>query len=219
MKISYAICVCNEARDLYSLVNFLKKVKDPDDEINILVDSKHVSQKVREVLKHFEKDIIQNERDFDGNFASHRNFHFKKCNGEYIFTLDPDEMPKEFLIKKIKELINETDTDFIAIPRINISPGYTQAWLDKCDYKINEVGWINWPDFQGRIVKNNNKIKWESKLHERIIGYTNPIQLQPQPDLALWHIKSVDKDTNRWDENHQYVSPNQKFNNLYDTLM
>ena len=39
MKLSYAITVCNESKELYSLISFLKKVKDPSDEINILVDS------------------------------------------------------------------------------------------------------------------------------------------------------------------------------------
>jgi hypothetical protein len=43
VKISYAICVCNEHREIESLVNFLLKVKDAEDEINILVDSGKVT--------------------------------------------------------------------------------------------------------------------------------------------------------------------------------
>ena len=39
MKLSYAITVCNESRDLFSLVSFLLKVKDEEDEINILIDT------------------------------------------------------------------------------------------------------------------------------------------------------------------------------------
>ena len=38
MKLSYAICVCNESRDLFSLISFLLKVSDKEDEINILID-------------------------------------------------------------------------------------------------------------------------------------------------------------------------------------
>ena len=41
MRLTYAITVCNEARDLYSLLSFLKKVKDPEDDINILLDTLH----------------------------------------------------------------------------------------------------------------------------------------------------------------------------------
>lgn len=218
MKLSYAICVCNEARDLYSLLSFIKKVKDPEDEINILVDSTHVTQKVRDVIKYHEcPELLVNERPFDGQFAKHRNYHISRCNGDYIFTIDPDEMPSEILIKNLKKILTDTGADFVAVPRINISPGYTQDWLDKCEYKMNEVGWINWPDYQGRIIKNNKEIKWESELHERIIGFKSPLQLKPEPKVALWHIKSVDKDTNRWDPDHNYVLPTN--DNLYDKLM
>ena len=37
MKISYAICVCNEDNELNSLLSFLVKVVDDEDEINVLV--------------------------------------------------------------------------------------------------------------------------------------------------------------------------------------
>ena len=39
MKISYAICVCNEHTELNALLSFLTDVIDNEDEINILVDS------------------------------------------------------------------------------------------------------------------------------------------------------------------------------------
>ena len=35
VNISYAICVCNEHRELKCLINFLLKVKDEGDEVNI----------------------------------------------------------------------------------------------------------------------------------------------------------------------------------------
>ena len=60
MKLSYAITVCNESKELYSLISFLKKVKDPIDEINILVDSLHVTDNVRNVLKYHEDGIVVN---------------------------------------------------------------------------------------------------------------------------------------------------------------
>jgi len=214
MKISYAICVCNESRDLYSLVSFLKKVKDSEDEINILVDTAHVTIQVKQVLDFFKNDIVINERDFDGKFATHRNYHFSKCDGEYIFYIDPDEMPQEMLIKNLKNIIKETEADLICVPRINIQPGATQEWLNKCNYKVNEMGWINWPDTQTRIFKKG--LKMTSELHERFEGAKKIIQVQTNPNLALWHIKSVEKDTNRW-EDGKYVSPSD--DNLYDKLM
>ena len=94
MKLSYAITVCNESKDLYGLISFLLKVKDQEDEINVLLDSLHATKSVRDVLKYFQKDLVVSERDFDGNFAEHRNYHLTKCTGDYIFIIDPDEMPK-----------------------------------------------------------------------------------------------------------------------------
>jgi hypothetical protein len=126
VNISYAICVCNEDRELKSLVNFLLKVKDEGDEINILVDSKNVTPDVREVLKFYGDKIVVNEREFDGKFSDHRNYHATKCKGDYIFVIDADEMPQEALIVNIKSF----DGDIMYIPRINICPGYTAKWLD-----------------------------------------------------------------------------------------
>ena len=217
MKISYAITVCNESKELYSLIAFLIKVKDTDDEINILVDSLHSTSAVKSVLNHFKEYIVINEREFCGNFSAHRNFHINKCFGDYIFVIDADEMPKEKLIKNIKSIINDSNADIIMIPRINIHPGMTDEWILKHKFNTNELGWINWPDYQGRIFKNDpTTIHYNNELHEMVSGAKKPIVLQPDQSLAIWHIKSIDKQDNRWDDG-KYVSPNDK--NLYDSLM
>ena len=217
MKLSYAIIVCNESKDLYALVSFLKRVKDPEDEINILLDTLHTTDTMRSVLEHFKDDIVLNERDFCGNFSDHRNFHLKKCTGDYIFVVDADEMPKEKLIIGIKDAIRESGADMIAIPRINIHPGFTKEWLDKYKFNVNEMDWINWPDYQGRVFKNDPTITYGNELHENIIGAKKVVNLQPDPTIALWHIKSIDKQDNRWDTDGKYISPDGK--NFYDSLM
>ena len=86
MKLSYAITVCNESKDLYALVSFLKSVKDPEDEINILLDTLHTTETMINILDHFKDDIVLNKRDFCGNFSDHRNFHLKKCTGAVSYT-------------------------------------------------------------------------------------------------------------------------------------
>jgi hypothetical protein len=217
MKLSYAICVCNESRDLYSLISFLKKVKDVDDEINILVDTAHVSQQVLKVINFFKSDIVVNERKFDGNFSDHRNYHITTCKGDYIIIVDPDEMPQEKLIKSLKNIIQESDVDLIYIPRINLHPGYTQEWLDKYKFKVNELGWINWPDYTPRVLKNISSIRYSNNLHENIQCTGNKIGLPADPSIALWHIKSIEKQDNRWNQDTwEYVVPG---DNLYDSLM
>ena len=45
MKISYAITVCNEFKEIQELVTFLKEKKRQQDEIVILYDQKTVQKK------------------------------------------------------------------------------------------------------------------------------------------------------------------------------
>jgi len=121
VKISYAICVCNEEREVKSLINFLLNVKDQEDEVNILFDSKNGTKEAKDVLESFGDKIVVNEREFDGKFSDHRNYHATKCSGDYIFVVDADEMPQEALIMNIKSF----DGDIMYVPRINICSGYT----------------------------------------------------------------------------------------------
>ena len=181
MKLSYAVCVCNESRELFSLLRFL------------VDNSKNVTSQVRQVLERFSDKIVQFERPFCGNFSDHRNYQNSTCKGEYIFIVDADEIPQEILIKNIKYLIIQSGADLLYVPRINICAGYTKEWLKKCNFVVNELGWINWPDYIGRVFKNDPTIKYGNKIHERIQGAKKQVQLEAKPDLAMWHIKSVEK--------------------------
>jgi hypothetical protein len=192
MKLSYAICVCDESRELDELILFLKTVKDDEDEIVILIDSGKVTDGVRNVLSKY-KNILVSEREFTGNFAEHRNYHQALCSGDYIFAIDADEMPREEFIKKLKDTIATSNMDLLYVPRINIIPGYTKEWLSKYKFKINENGWINWPDYQGRIYKNNGIIKWTKGLHETVDGATRVGMFPGEPSHALWHIKNIQR--------------------------
>src|SRR5210317_2647205 len=102
-SITYAICVCNEHRELNDLLSFLVETKAPEDDINILVDAKKCTDPVRHVLERFKRVVTVHEREFDGNFAEHRNHHARLCKGDYIFVLDADEMPQEGLMKNIRQ--------------------------------------------------------------------------------------------------------------------
>ena len=43
--------------------------------------------------------------------------------------------------------MDQSGGDVFMVPRINIHPGATQEWIEKCNYKVNEVGWNKWPDY------------------------------------------------------------------------
>ena len=220
MKLTYSIQVCNESRELFSLLNFLLKVKDSEDEINVIVDSLHTTDKVKLVLKEFDKQINVYPRAFD-NFCDNSNYHLDMAKGDYIVGLDADEMPQEKFVKGIKQILNDNDIDILFIPRINIHPGLTQQFLNDSKFNVNECGWINWPDFQGRISRNIPSIRWSNELHTKLSGSTKVSGLPAKPELALWHIKSIEKQESRWkkqiNKDHAFASPSET--NLYDLLM
>jgi hypothetical protein len=200
MKLSYAICVCDEAFELRNLLAFLVEVKDPEDEINVLVDTGRVTDKVRKVLGKYKSEIVVHEREFCGNFSTHRNYHNSLCTGDYIFVIDADEIPMETLVRNVKTMITETNSELIYVPRLNICPGYTQKWnTNKHGFNINENGWINWPDHQGRIYKNSSQIEWANGVHETVTGAEGVVALQPNPQLALWHVKTVERQDRQHD--------------------
>jgi len=200
MKLSYAICVCDEAFELRNLLAFLVEVKDPEDEINVLVDTGRVTDKVRKVLGKYKSEIVVHEREFCGNFSTHRNYHNSLCTGDYIFVIDADEIPMETLMRNVKAMITETKSELIYVPRLNICPGYTQKWnTNKHGFNINENGWINWPDHQGRIYKNSSQIEWANGVHETVTGAEGVVALQPNPQLALWHVKTVERQDRQHD--------------------
>lgn len=201
MKLSYAIMVCNEHEKLFSLISFLLKVKDDEDEINILFDATHGTDEVKQVLLHFKEKIIVNEREFDGNFSAHRNYHKDKCNGDYIFTIDADEMPQEKLIKEVKSMIEARMADAYFIPRINIIPGSTSEWLKKNGFKVNDFNWINWPDYGCKLFKNIDYITFQNELHERVVGFKSRLIVDAHPNIAIWHIKSIETQDKQWDSN------------------
>ncbi len=222
MKITYSIQVCNESRELYSLVNFLLKVIDEDDNVQVIVDSLHKTDKIDKVIEHFNDKITVLERPFD-TFYKNACYHKEVATGEYIFQIDADEMPQEKLITNIKNVIKETEAEIFFIPRINIHPGITQSFIDYYKFNVNEAGWINWPDYQGRLYKNCESITWTDELHSKLTGSTKVQGIVARPELALWHIKSMEKQESRWqddgeDGNGTTIFPPSK-ENLYDQLM
>ncbi len=191
-KISYAITACNEHVELETLLKLLSSHKREEDEIVVQVDkSKHTKQ-VSDVLKKFK--IKKNQFELNGDFASYKNNLKKICKGDYIFQIDADEVPALETVENLPHILEaNVDVDLFLVPRINIVTGITEDHLKKWDWNQNEHEWINWPDYQFRIFKNNFNIKWQNKVHENIVGAQTGVQLPATAEYALTHIKSIEK--------------------------
>ena len=134
------------------------------------------------------------ERALYNDFAAHKNFMNEQCTGDYIFNIDADEMPSEFLMKNIKELIKmNPEIELYWVSRINTVEGLTQEHVQKWRWRVNENGWVNWPDPQQRIYKNADHIKWTKPVHERLIGATKDAFLPHEEQWAITHSKKIEK--------------------------
>lgn len=190
--ISYAIGVCNEHKELDDLLYTLVENIIHSDEILVLVDTGKVTSEVTQVLDKYRKFIKVHAREFDNHFANHKNFLNDKCKGAYIFNVDADEIPTYELIKQLYGIV-AGGPDLVYVPRVNILAGANDDFIKKCNFSVNEVGYINWPDMQGRLYRNIPGIKWVNKLHEKIEGAEKVVGIQPNPMTSIWHIKSVQR--------------------------
>ena len=195
MKISYAITVCNELNEIQQLVRFLLQKKRFEDNIVIIFDSTNGSEEVEEYLraKSVNAEFNWHPFQFNGNFSDLKNYTKKMCDGDYIFHLDADEIPHEILMEQLPEIISINDVDLIWVPRVNTVEGITQQHIQTWGWQVNQKGWVNYPDYQSRIFKNTDEIKWQNKVHERIVGISNHAHLPPQEELSLYHPKTIQK--------------------------
>jgi hypothetical protein len=211
MTISYAITVCNERQEISVLINTLIEFIQPQDEIVILYDSKNGDPKVWEYLNLVAltddnqfKGVSINEGEFNGNFAEWKNKLNSLCKGDYIFNIDADEIPQQHLIQSLPAILENPDIDLLYVPRVNTVGGITQEHINKWGWKMDEMGWINFPDYQTRIYKNSPEIKWEGKVHETVKGFKSYGVLPKKEEFSLYHPKTIERQ--------------EKQNNYYDTL-
>lgn len=199
MKIGYFITACNEYEELKKLLILLRTNIDKNDCIGVLLDDENVTPEVDSLCNQF---VVPNSESFrliysnlDKDFASFKNlgYHlFEDCN--WIFNIDADELPSSMLIQNIKQIINlNPETELIYVPRINTVEGLTQEHVNKWGWQVNGEGWVNWPDYQGRIYKRSPMIEWKGKVHERIEGMKKYSHLPAKEEFAFHHPKTIDR--------------------------
>lgn len=204
IKLSYFITIKTELLEIKKLLPFIQKYQRPDDEIVILMDIPH-NVEVENFLK--TQDVQLFDHPLKNDFAQFKNYGTSKCKNDWIFNLDADEFPPEYLLKNIHTIIENNDVEVIWIPRINTVEGLTLEWAQRFGYKLDDDGWVNWPDPQQRMYKNDYpRIKWQNPVHERIIGFKTfsvlPTEKETAPHLAIVHPKTFDR---QLEQNKKYA--------------
>ena len=108
MKISYSILTHNETTSLMKLIDFLVKHKDEEDEI-VILDDYSDNEKTKEILDTMCSihEIKFEQRHLLKDYAGQKNHLTRMCSGDYIINIDADELPNKWLMKNIKEILEE----------------------------------------------------------------------------------------------------------------
>lgn len=201
MKISFGLLTHNEDESLEKLLGSIVGAMINYEYEIVIVDDFSDNPKTKEILKHYAEKhnakIFQ--RSLNNDFAAQKNYMTEKCSGDYILNPDADELFPTYILENIVELIKNNDNpEIIWFPRINTVEGLTQEHAQKWNWRVDEDGWINWPDYQGRCYrKDYPRIQWKFPVHERVIGALSILHLPPDKNLAnhlaIIHSKTIEK--------------------------
>jgi glycosyltransferase involved in cell wall biosynthesis len=203
-SISYAVTACNEHDELYRLLLQLKTSIRPEDEVVVQLDTT-ATEAVKSVVDGWSSIAKRINFPLNNDFASFKNNLKEHCTKDYIFQIDADEYLSNELLHYLPEILEmNPEIELYAVPRINTVEDLTPGHILKWGWRVNEKGWVNYPDHQQRIFKNIDRIKWVNKVHERIVGARTT---EPFPDgfnLNLIHPKTIERQ--------------ERQNNFYNTL-
>jgi glycosyltransferase involved in cell wall biosynthesis len=203
MTISYAILTHNEGNYISKLIPFLLEYKRDQDEI-VIVDDYSDDQITKDILDKYKSEIVLKYREFDGD-ASQKNYLNSICTGDYILQLDADELVSEWFIQTLPTILEgNQEVDLFIMPRINTVNGLTDEWIAKWGWRVNKKGWVNFPDWQMRLYKNCEWVKWDGLLHSKIVGAKQYAFLPEEEEFCIIHLKELSRQVEQ--------------NNLYDEI-
>jgi glycosyltransferase involved in cell wall biosynthesis len=195
--ISYTITACNEDKDLEKLLNVLRTYIKDEDEIILQLDKENTTEEVRNISSIYKERIPSLnviEFSLNGDFASFKNNLRTHSTKKWIFNIDADEIPSGFLIENLNTILSENDElDVLIVPRWNVVDGITQEHINKWRWRFDDLGRINWPDWQMRIYKNKEQIRWKNKVHEVLEGFEKYAMLPEDKDYCLFHNKTIQR--------------------------
>ena len=199
-SISYAITACNEHVELERLLNQLTECIRPEDEIVVQMDIT-ATDEVKDVVNKYK--LMNYFHPLNKDFATFKNNLKSLCTKEYIFQIDADEYLSDQLVEWLPTILEtNSEVEMLSVPRINTVEGLTEQHIKQWGWNVSKGGWVNYPDYQNRILKNKPEIYWVNKVHEKIVGAMTTAEIPYGLDLI--HPKTIERQ--------------EKQNNYYNTL-
>ena len=192
--ISFGLTTHNEGHYIQQLLDqLIPHCEKTGDEI-VVVDDNSTDVFTSQILYEYsnEDKIRLYYHALDNDFAGHKNYVNSLCEGDYIFQIDADEKLHTNLLTYLHDIVyNNTNVDLFLIPRVNVVTGLTDDDIQRWGWILNDKGWVVWPDYQTRLYRNSDYIRWEGNVHERIVGYKTHAPLPAEEEWALYHIKDI----------------------------
>ena len=208
MKISYLITTHNEPEfmkvfsQVFDYCNLCSKLNRGDEVV--ILDDFSTEERMQKQLALCGDSIgcRVTQHALNGDFGAHKTYGSRQCTGDYIVALDADEYLSQPLLDNLPELLDANpQVELYRVPRVNIVRGATQfdglkwGWHMSNLPQFGNLPIINWNrgDYQSRIYKNSEKIKWHRPLHETIVGAEYVADLPLEVDYAIIHDKTIDR--------------------------
>jgi hypothetical protein len=197
IDVSYCITVHDELEELIRLLNLLQKNIHPEDEILIQYDEERVSKAVLDYLN-VVSTLTSNHKvisfPLNNDFASYKNNLKNHASGIFIFNIDADEIPNEYLLQNLRELLEANkETDVFFVPRINTVDGLTQSHVDKWGWKIERIDTqigekeLDSNSDEYLFLKSNNCVISEEN---GMVKYYKPINCFPDVQTRIYRRTS-----------------------------
>lgn len=166
-KLSVVINTLNEAEKVKSALSSVREIAS-----EVVIIDMESDDNITEVAAKYKAKLYKHKR--LPYVEPARNFAISKATSGWILVLDADEELTPDLRKKIKEIIENNNVDYVRIPRKNIIFGHFMEYAH----------W--WPDFNVRLFKKG-KVEWSNTIHAVPTVSGKGMDLDAKPNLAILH--------------------------------
>lgn len=206
MNLSFLVTCHNEVGELKKLLDQLTgyiTANKTEDEIVVLDDYSDNPETIKileAAIKHPFVNLFHHR--LNKNFGEHKTAGSRACKKDYIVQLDADEYLHPTLLENLRSIIEANPTvELFRVPRVNLIRGLTPEDAARWGWHVSTMSEypglhiINWHhgDYQWRIYKNSEKIRWAKALHEVIVGAGVTTELPKDPELAIIHDKTIER--------------------------
>lgn len=188
ISISLALMTHDEVEELVFLFATIAPFLHLFTEIVVVEDASGVS--VQNLLSAYEPRVTRHA--LNGDFARQRNVLKGRCRGDYIFILDPDELPSSSLLEQLPSIVRRMKSvgaDMCSVPRLNVIYD-ADLFVAPEAYAFDQMALDRQgDDYQTRLVRNAASVRWINKVHERVVGADVGLRLPNTIEFCLLHSK------------------------------